>query len=137
MESLKGGNGRPLSRSQIIEVFRKLEGLGVGSFTSGRRGYKSRFDWDTKVHLAEIGRKAMGDREVKIDLSPHEEPVAVLLKHSYRLRPNLSIGFDLPSDLTHWEATRLSDYIKTLAFERPGAAPSAAETGNTTAEEHR
>ncbi len=38
------------------------------------------------------------------------------IKHSFRLREDLSVKFRLPRDLTMTEAVRLAEYIKTLPF---------------------
>lgn len=39
---------------------------------------------------------------------------AVMLAHSYHLRPGLQVSFDLPSDLTEKEADRLTLFIRSL-----------------------
>lgn len=119
LEALRDANDRPLRRSQIIAILKKLERLNLGAFKSGRRGHESRFEWTQGVHLGEVGRKAVVDQEADVEQPPHEESVAQLVQHSYPLRPTLFVRFDLPADLTQWEATRLANHIKTLTFDRP------------------
>lgn len=56
--------------------------------------------------------------EVRSLLAINQEGLGNLLPHSFRLRPNLLLSLDLPSDLTVSEAERLSNFIKTLPFDK-------------------
>lgn len=46
------------SRSEIVALFRELEQLGAGSFKSGRRGSKTRIEWDYSIRS--LGAAAQG-----------------------------------------------------------------------------
>ncbi len=43
-----------------------------------------------------------------------------VLRHNYNLRPDFQVTIPLPVDLTHSEAARLADFVRTLPFS--GAA---------------
>ena len=45
------------------------------------------------------------------------------IDHRYRLRADWIVDFNLPADLTAWEAARLSEFIKTLPFDAPTTQP--------------
>lgn len=128
-----------LGRSDIIEVFKILEELGWGSFKSGRRGRKSRFEANIyrKANISSIGKLAadtlandtvddvngksgIKDRGNSLSnngrSSINEKEIPSLLTHKYYLRENCSVNIELPSDLTATEAERLACHIKTLPF---------------------
>jgi len=39
------------------------------------------------------------------------------IRHSFHLRSNVSVFFDLPEDLTRSEADRLAGFIRSLPFQ--------------------
>ena len=64
-----------------------------------------------------IGPEPIGTDPTGMDLIGTEtSKPARAIKHTFRLREDLSIKFRLPRDLTMTEAVRLAEYIKTLPF---------------------
>lgn len=111
--------GAGVSRKDVIDVLRRLEEIGCGSFKVGRHGHPSRFEW--KVGMVAVGRVAVGEAEEVEDLpldAVEDEGEWQVLEHSFALRPDLKVTIDLPADLTASEATRLAEFIKSLPFER-------------------
>jgi hypothetical protein len=109
---------KDISRGDLIAVFRKLEECGCGSFVAGRKGYPSRFEW--RVQMVAVGQAAAGEIEHVEEVSEEdvgEEDTESLIKHTYRLRPDVTIAVELPTDLTRQEATRVARFIETLPFE--------------------
>jgi hypothetical protein len=110
-----------VSRSDIIDFFRKLESAHCGEFVIGRKGHSSRFEWATS--LISVGQAAAGE-VAKVDViteaekaeDPEDETDAILVEHRYRLRPTFELKIMLPTDLTSSEAGRLADFIRTLPF---------------------
>lgn len=110
-------------RRDVIGFLRQLEGLGCGTFVIGRRGQPSRFEWG--VQMISVAKASKGEEQAIKRLDPVEVPreedeedvPAGTLRHPYRLRPELTISLDLPSDLTMKEAARLAEFIKTLPFD--------------------
>jgi hypothetical protein len=47
-----------------------------------------------------------------------EESEDGLLVHTFVLRPGLPVTISLPTDFSSGEALRLSEFVKTLPFER-------------------
>jgi hypothetical protein len=113
--NLNQGGGDPISRGQIVRLFRQLEELGCGNFIPGRWGHESRFRWS--VGLADVGRAASG-QSVRMEPPSTAELDAPndLLDHRFHLRKDLDVALKLPSDLTSTEAARLAAFIQTLPF---------------------
>lgn len=122
--------GLKVERSEVIDVLRLFGDLGLGVFVVGRRGRVSRFEW--RVGTVSAGQAARGERErvavldafeeeetaeesAAVECGDDEEGLAIT--HSYVLRPEQSVTFRLPADLTRLEADRLADFIRTLPFE--------------------
>jgi hypothetical protein len=113
--------GHDVARSDIVEFFRGLDEAGCGSFVVGRKGKLSRFEWD--VGLTEVGRSAKGESvepepigSVEADDEAEEETDGGdgLREHRFWLRADLEIRMHLPRDLASAEASRLSEFIRTL-----------------------
>lgn len=104
-----------ISRGEVIEVFKKLGALGYGEFKTGRRGLRSRFIWSSQ--MTTVGQAAAGDSvevaDIESDPDISEEP-SEMSAHRFKLRQELFVNFDLPSDLTEQEAKRLGAFIATL-----------------------
>lgn len=113
-------------RSEVVDMFKKMEELGLGRFIVGRKGSPSRFEWH--VFLTDVAQVYAGeDNELEIvspdDLEEFEEDEDdlglfgddELLEHRYVLRAgDEPIFIKLPQDLTQHEADRLAAFIKTL-----------------------
>lgn len=110
--------GHDIPRGDIIEVFRALADLGCGEFVTGRRGWPSRFVWS--AGMVSIARAAAGEPP-KIEEIPDEqatdESTDATLTHSFHLRPETPVSFQLPVDLTKSEAERLAGFIRTLPID--------------------
>ena len=114
--------GEDLSRGDLISVFRELEECGCGSFVAGRKGWPSRFEW--RVQMVAVGQAAAGETEHVEEVSEDEageEDTGSLIKHTYRLRPDVTIAIELPTDFTLQEAKRMSRFIETLPFDMSNA----------------
>jgi hypothetical protein len=99
-----------IRRSEVIRALQSLSGHNRGWFTIGRRGWPSRFEF----HVSSIAlAKAASSR----DDGEKTKKVAAMLTHRFRLRADLEISLELPTDLTDKEVTRISDFLKTLPFE--------------------
>lgn len=115
---VSGDDGR-LSRAAIIDVLKKFQELGLGTFVVGRRGHASRFEWD--VAMVSVGQYAAQEREDIEPVAPDAEAAeseAEMMRHSYQLRRELAVTFDLPVDLTPVEADRLAKFILTLPLQQ-------------------
>lgn len=109
-----------VTRAEAVAVLRELEADGAGTFIVGRKGHASRFKWYvgmTKVGaLVRMQKEASDLPSVKLGTEVATWPVP-LLEHHFRLRENLAIAVKLPADLTHIEAVRLMEWIKSLPFQ--------------------
>jgi hypothetical protein len=108
--------GKQLSRAEIVQGFRSLEKVGAGNFVLGRKGHPSRFRWS--VSSTQLAKAAAGEQaSIKARASPTIPPTRrEEIGHRFVLRPDFTVSFHLPSDLSSTEAARLSDFIKTLPF---------------------
>ena len=112
-----GTNGGDVSRADIVGVFRELEASGCGTFKAGRKGWPSRFEW--AVQMVSVGQAAAGETEKVEEITEEdqgEEDGANALRHSFRLRPDVTVTFELPANVTAGEAQRLADFLKTVPF---------------------
>ncbi len=114
-------SGNPVSRGDVIEVFRALEEAGCGTFKTGRKGWESRFEWTAQ--MVAVGQAASGEN-VKVEEMTKEEAggeeAEITLRHSYHLRHDVSVTFELPRDLTPIEAERLAQFLRSLPFNQTG-----------------
>ncbi|MBB2696130.1 UNVERIFIED_ORG: hypothetical protein GGI66_000773 [Rhizobium esperanzae] len=117
--------------AEVVRVFKELANAGCGQFRNGRKGYKSRMHWD--YSLVSLGLVAKGEAAIPepIDLSSVDEEeddfadVVIAeaeredgtLPHAFQLRPDMTLHFGLPADLTAREAERLAAFIRSLPFE--------------------
>ena len=117
---------RNQNRVDAIIVAQEMEKIGVGKFVIGRRGASTRLEW--RFRSDSVGQVARGDIDELVSLASEDEAgeestinetsaSAGYIVHSFRLRPEESVSFKLPSDLSQMEASRLSDFIKSLPFE--------------------
>ena len=106
------------SNSEIVALFKSLEGLGAGKFLAGRKGMESRIEW---LHdVKSLSEKAVGQldqpRSLALDAPLSDEELS-LNKHQFMLRQTLIFDAFLPPDLNSQEADRLANWIKTLPFD--------------------
>lgn len=112
---------KAVPRRDIVTFFKRLKEFGVGELIVGRKGHPSRFKWE--VNSINVGsQNGIGSKPdyrasavLSADALPIGAPI-VLIPHHYQLRPDLSINFHLPSDITTAEAHRLCQFISSLPF---------------------
>lgn len=109
LENLCAEIGGQLTYAEVLAVARKLEKAGVGDLIVGRKGGSTRMRWELPV--MNISKYASGEIE---DVSA--PPKTQMVEHSYMVRPNVIVKFDLPSDITTSEAQRLGDFVRTLYY---------------------
>lgn len=115
-----------VNKGDVIRFFRKLEEAGCGKYVEGRRGHRSRFVW--YVRMSDVGQAAQGSKET-VEEIPQDEVESVsdevddegeleeTITHDFVLRPDFSLRLTLPLDLKTSEASRISDWVRTLPFE--------------------
>jgi hypothetical protein len=111
-------DGSDFRKTEVIQGFRQLAEAECGKYVEGRHGWKSRFVWSVKSRrVAAAALKQEAPAEVEADDEIEEAADDEMIEHAYVLRPDLSLSFDLPADLTRNEAERLATFIGTLSFE--------------------
>lgn len=104
--------------SEIVELFRSFERLGLGRFLVGRRGAETRFDWEYDVKsLARIAIGEANEPEEVADDATEDDEGEDMLEHAFNLRPNLTVTLSLPENFSGREAERLASWIKSLPFD--------------------
>ncbi len=111
IEAISAENGLALSRPGVVRFFKDLGKLGYGRFIAGRRGYKSRFVWEFDV-IRSRQRSPDGADE------PSKRVAALdTLHHSFVLRRDFRVEFDLPANITQTEASRLAAFVTSLPLD--------------------
>jgi hypothetical protein len=111
-------DGIDVRRGEAIHAFRRLEEAECGRYIEGRHGWKSRFVWSVKSRQVGAAARGLGVvAELEVDDEVEKAADDDMIDHSYVLRPELSISFELPADLTRNEAERLSLFIGSLSFD--------------------
>jgi len=112
-------------RRNVIAFLRGLEEMEVGQLVIGRRGRSTRFVW--KRPLVDFATDALrvlegSDHPASRDIETPAETLrtgpAVPIKHSFALRRDVTVTFELPEDFTPSEADRLTALIKAIPFVR-------------------
>lgn len=103
----------------IVELLKKLDDIGVGKYVVGRKGAETRIIWEFDVKsLAKI---ALGESQelqsVPTDAPQDDDDPEDEIKHDFALRPDKTVMFRLPVNLTQREADRLASWIRSLPFE--------------------
>lgn len=110
-------------RRNVIAFLRALEEMDIGQLVIGRRGKSTRFVW--KRPLVDFAADALRllegpDHVPSPEISPEtfltSPPVSI--KHSFALRRDVTVTFELPEDFTPAEAERLTALIKAIPFVR-------------------
>lgn len=124
IETVLSRDGTNYSRRDVVGALKELEKLNCGRFVIGRRGQTSRFEWT--VQMVEVGRVAKGEKstvemlrieEAKPEEAEEAELRRNMIRHTFNLRQDCTVAFDLPSDFSEKEALRLGDFVKTLPFD--------------------
>lgn len=107
--------------NEMLRALREIAEAGAGEFKVGRKGAKSRIEWEYGVRSLAAAARGEG-RPVKLDdieevetVEDSEEEGDVV--HEFLLRPGKKVRFVLPSDLTQREAERLAGFVQSLPFE--------------------
>jgi hypothetical protein len=119
-----------LDESEIRAVFKGLEALELGRLILGRRGSRTRFEWDTPLTMvakAGLGKANLPEDQLratewKKTAEPDDSEQQGLEQdlgvrrttHSYRLRENFMASLILPTDFNQKDLERLTTYLKTL-----------------------
>jgi hypothetical protein len=114
----------PQRRRLVVDFFRFLEGLRAGTLIIGRRGKKTRFAF--KRNLSDLASIAGNPAATAVAESTEEvapadrgtEPTLPLFLHRFPVRPDFTLEFSLPIDLTSDEAERLSNFVRALPLSR-------------------
>ena len=121
-------------RRDVVDLFKQMTELGLGTFIVGRRTGVSRFEWS--LPMADVAKAAFGEfdlndiepleneelEELEAEEEEEEEEVAGFdsVTHYLALRPRSApVVFHLPADLTEHEAQRLSRFMLSLPVEIP------------------
>ncbi len=112
-------------RRNAIAFLRGLEEMDVGQLVVGRRGKSTRFVWkrplvDFAVDALRLldGPDHTPSREVETPPETLRTDPPVSIKHSFALRRDVTVTFELPEDFTPSEAERLTALIKAIPFVR-------------------
>lgn len=116
--------GTEVPRRDLVDLFRALDAAHCGKFVIGRKGKKSRFEWEAS--LTSVGRAAAGEHDEVEEITEaekqdvtEEDRSSNTLQHRFRLRPEYELVLDLPADFSRAEATRVAEFVKTLPFDQP------------------
>ncbi|WP_176114262.1 hypothetical protein [Burkholderia cepacia] len=118
------------SRSDVVELFKQMQEIGLGDFVVGRRQSPSRFVWHAR--MTEVGQVATGELDSVTLVEPEElddsdeEKLSIeedddfldCYEHPFKLRKGFEpIVLSLPKDLTQAEAERIAAFVKSLPLE--------------------
>jgi hypothetical protein len=112
-------------RRNVIAFLRGLEEMDVGQLVIGRRGKSTRFVW--KRPLVDFAADALRllegpdhvpSREIEMPAETLRTGPPMSIKHSFALRRDVTVTFELPEDFTPSEADRLTALIKAIPFVR-------------------
>lgn len=111
-----------VKRSDVIGGFRALEEANCGRYVEGRHGWPSRFVWAVKSR--DVAGAAKGQKPLENETAEKAYGELEMIEHTFVLRPDLPISFELPDDLTEGEAVRLATFMRALPFGPAGGAES-------------
>lgn len=119
---------------EVVRIMQDLEERGFGTFTTGRRGKPSRFEWGgllgSTLSPPAPPRQQYPAASLEIERAPAPTgrglpagPVATDgHRFLFRLRKDYLVDFELPIDFSSEEAQRLCNFIKAL--------PASVETSS-------
>ena len=107
---------------EMREVFKVLEMLGLGTYVTGRKGGKTRFEFSHSSRSLQnaarqgslvqpIDEKAADD-DAEDEVEPSSQSES--LEHAFNLRGDFVVQLKLPKDFSSKEAVRLSTFINSL-----------------------
>ena len=117
---------------ELVSVFKELEIIGVGNFIVGRKGHDSRFIWkyDTQeiskiFDLHSIEFKAFNPKLLSsvpsnaidvLDSPKKKKNQENEINHTFNLRQNFSVEFNLPIDFDHDDCKRMKAWLDLLVY---------------------
>jgi hypothetical protein len=130
--------GADLGYYEIVKVLKALCEMNFGTYTTGRRGHKSRVNW--RVSTTTLGQAAAGarsdieglrmedasavegddddDNDLIVNTAEPESRHGTGLKRVvYPLRRDVDVELMIPKDFTKRDAQRLAEFIKALPFD--------------------
>lgn len=109
-------DGHDFRRREIIELFRQMQEQGLGQFVEGRRGWPSRFVWNTG--MTSVGRAAIGEPQSIQYLTPED---------------NLADTSELAEAISNPEGTRDEDLreLAAVSLDEGDADASASRLAET------
>ena len=126
---LRSSNGRVFSPVKLRGALKAGQAAGYGTYTIGRRGYATRFAW-AKPPEAAAPAAAAPAAEAPAPAPAPEAPAPApapaaasavdgpegiqTVRHSLRLRADVTLHVELPVDLTDREAERLAHWVQAL-----------------------
>lgn len=111
-----------ISRLDAVSLAKKMEKIGCGRYITGRRGAKTRIEWNYKVQ--EICRIAKDDSLVSVCINEEKynvkEPKIDILENRYvyefPFRHDEKITVNFPEDFSKRDAERFAAFIRALPF---------------------
>jgi len=106
-------------RGQVVHLFKQFQKAECGRFVTGRRGSPSRLRWShdvsTVAKAALTGKlnESGATESTNLEASVEIEEISGL-NHQFHLRPNYTVNFELPTNLSGNEASRLAKFIESL-----------------------
>lgn len=110
------------SEPEMREVFKIFKSLGLGTYITGRKGGETRFEFNCSSRSLksaaekDIPAEPIDVKTADLDASDDEQDNVQnsLLKHSFNLRSDFMVSFNLPGDFSAKEAARFSAFISSL-----------------------
>jgi hypothetical protein len=99
----------------LEELFRELEELRPHYTKSTLAAYKSRFRKAVRLYLAYLEDPVDWSRAVEFP-RPRRKDQSIWQRYQFPLRGDATLPLDLPLDITRSEASRLSEFIKSLVI---------------------
>ena len=107
VEDIAKATSMEVERVALVHFLKDLDKTGYGRFITGRKGYKSRFEWSLDV----LQYSSADPTELLVD-----EAIPEAISHTFVLRKDYKVEIELPADMTEAEAKRLSMFIGSLPF---------------------
>ena len=112
------------SEPEMREVFKVLGMLGLGTYITGRKGGKTRFEFShssrslqkaaSQGSLVQPIDKKSSENDLEDEIEVETAPRFESLEHAFNLRNDFVVRLKLPKDFSGKEAARLSAFINSL-----------------------
>ncbi|MBC04375.1 MAG: hypothetical protein CMJ34_13905 [Phycisphaerae bacterium] len=118
-QEFKSSNGRVFSAVKLRNALKEGQKAGYGTFTIGRRGYATRMAWvqppESSAPAEDASAPALAAATpAAVATSADESDASQTVRHSLRLRADLTVQIELPINLTDREAERLAHWVQAL-----------------------